>query len=154
MALTEFDKATWDRLLQQLPIGKEGEAIVGRDLTDLGYMVDRTEGKHNYDIEITSKEARIIRVEVKTDLIGHRTGNVGLEFEQNGKPSGIMTTESDMWVWFVKGLNKIYYFDTETVRSFITKELYHDVKEIVNSRFYLLRIEDILDFTKLIRDVK
>ena len=154
MALTEFDKATWDRLLQQLPIGKEGEAIVGMDLTDLNYMVDMTEGKHNYDLEATTKGGRIIRVEVKTDLIGHRTGNVGLEFEQNGKPSGIMTTESDMWVWFVKGLNKIYYFDTETVRSFITKELYHDVKEIVNSRFYLLRIEDILDYTKLIRDVK
>ena len=153
MALTEFDKATWDRLLQQLPIGKEGEAIVGRDLTDLNYLVDRTEGKHNYDLEATTKGGRIITVEVKTDLVGHRTGNVGLEFEQNGKPSGIMTTESDMWVWFVKGLNKIYYFDTETVRSFITKELYHDVKEIVNSRFYLIRIEDILEYAKLIRDV-
>lgn len=154
MALTEFDKATWDRLHEQLPIGKEGEAVVGRDLTDIGYKVERTEGKHNYDLSATTKTNRLVRVEVKTDLVGHRTGNVGLEFEQNGLPSGISTTESDIWCWYVKGMKKIFYFDTDTVRSFITNELYHDVKEIVHSRFYLIRIEDIIAHAKLIRDVE
>jgi hypothetical protein len=147
-----FDPETWARLKEQLPIGKEGEAVVGEDLKNLGYTVNQTEGYHNYDLSATTK-GRLIRVEIKTDLLGHKTGNVGLEYEQNSKPSGIETTESDVWAWYIKGLNQILYFDTDTVRSFITDELYTTTKKTVNSCYYLIPIRNIIGQAKLIRTV-
>lgn len=148
---TGFDPATWNRLHQQLPIGKEGEIKVAEDLTELGYTINQTQGKHNYDLSATTKSGRLVKVEIKTDLLGHITGNVGIEFKQNGKPSGIETTESDIWAWYLKGINHIYYFDTSIVKSFITNELYHSKKETINSHYYLISISKIKEYAKLIR---
>ena len=36
-------------------------------------------------------------VEVKTDLKAHKTGNVYIEYESRGKPSGIATSEADYY---------------------------------------------------------
>jgi len=150
---TGFDPETWNRLHKQLPIGKEGEAVVSADLKNLGYTVNQTVGKHNYDLSATTKESRLIRVEIKTDLLAHKTGNVGLEYQQNGLPSGIETTESDIWAWYIKGSNQILYFDTDTVRSFITDVLYITTRKTVNSCYYLIPIQHIIGKAKLIRTV-
>jgi hypothetical protein len=40
-----------------------------------------------------------LKIEVKEDFIGERTGNVGLEFECRGKPSGIQTTMADYYIY-------------------------------------------------------
>ena len=148
---TGFDPATWNRLHQQLPIGKEGERKVAEDLIELGYKINQTEGKHNYDLSATTKSGRLVKIEVKTDLLAHITGNVGIEFKQNGKPSGIQTTESDIWCWYIKGINQIYYFETSTVKSFIDKELHHMKKETINSHYYLISLDKIKQYAKLIR---
>jgi hypothetical protein len=44
-----------------------------------------------------------VKVEVKTDRETHRTGNIVVEFECNGKPSGISTTEADYWAFVIDG---------------------------------------------------
>jgi hypothetical protein len=39
------------------------------------------------------------KIEVKTERDWwHKTGNIALEYECNGKPSGINATESDFWI--------------------------------------------------------
>lgn len=40
-------------------------------------------------------------IECKRDFKAHKTGNVYVEFECRGKPSGIATTEADYWVFVV-----------------------------------------------------
>ena len=40
------------------------------------------------------------KIEVKFDRMTRKTGNVYIEFESRGKPSGIRTTEADYWVYF------------------------------------------------------
>jgi hypothetical protein len=42
-----------------------------------------------------------VTVEVKTDRIAHRTGNVAVEFMYKSKPSGILTTKADEWFFVV-----------------------------------------------------
>jgi hypothetical protein len=37
------------------------------------------------------------KIEVKTDLQAHKTGNVYVEYFSRGKPSGISTSESDFY---------------------------------------------------------
>lgn len=41
------------------------------------------------------------KVEVKTDRLTEKTGNVYIEYESRGKPSGIVTSEADYWVYKV-----------------------------------------------------
>ena len=38
-------------------------------------------------------------MEVKRDYIAHKTNRVFVEYECNGKPSGITITEADMWAF-------------------------------------------------------
>ena len=38
-------------------------------------------------------------VEVKSDFKSKHTGNIVVEIEFNGKPSALMTTKADYWVW-------------------------------------------------------
>jgi hypothetical protein len=38
-------------------------------------------------------------VEVKTDRIAHKTGNIFIEYESRGKPSGIAKTTAHYWVY-------------------------------------------------------
>lgn len=68
--------------------------------------------KHNsdfrYDLEVgleyEGKVANMLRskrIEVKTDFIAHKTGNIAIEYESRGKPSGVATTEADYYVYII-----------------------------------------------------
>lgn len=39
------------------------------------------------------------KIEVKTDFMAHETGNIAIEFESRGKPSGISITEADFYAY-------------------------------------------------------
>lgn len=39
------------------------------------------------------------KIEVKSDRLTETTGNVYIEYESRGKPSGIRTTQSKFWVY-------------------------------------------------------
>ena len=41
------------------------------------------------------------KFEVKSDRLSEKTGNVYIEYESRGKPSGIRTTQADYWVYKV-----------------------------------------------------
>ena|SRR3990167_6169847 len=64
-----------------------------------------------YDIYVPEKG---IKVEVKYDVRSHETGNVFIETLFNGKPSGIKTSEADVWVIY-DGFYR-YWVATETLR--------------------------------------
>lgn len=57
------------------------------------------------------------KVEVKTDRMAHKTGNIAVEFRCRGRLSGISTSEADYWA-FVLCNNKITIFiETEQLRA-------------------------------------
>lgn len=43
------------------------------------------------------------RIEVKSDKLAHKTGNVFVEYESRGKRSGIATTQADYYCFEVQG---------------------------------------------------
>ncbi len=68
--------------------------------------------KHNsdfrYDLEVgqvkENELASIIqnkKIEVKTDLQAYETGNVYVEYESRGKPSGISTSQADYYCFVI-----------------------------------------------------
>lgn len=51
-----------------------------------------------------------VKYEIKADYVCHRTGNIAIEYEQFGKPSGILTTTADYWVIYTIAPNTSYDF--------------------------------------------
>lgn len=42
------------------------------------------------------------KAEIKFDRIAHKTGNIFIEYESRGKPSGIATTDADYWIYKIE----------------------------------------------------
>jgi hypothetical protein len=70
---------------------------------------------------------RIEKVELKSESwLWERTGNIAIEYQQNGKPSGIAVTEADYWVHELKrdGETLVYLmFPVERLKA-LAREAY------------------------------
>lgn len=84
---------------KDLKVAKKTEAEVA-DLLEKFYDAEIKEFREDseYDIlaEIDGKE---LKFEVKEDFMCADTGNVALEFESRGKPSGIATSNADFYIY-------------------------------------------------------
>jgi hypothetical protein len=56
-------------------------------------------------------------IEVKADLKAKDTGNLFIEYESRGKPSGIATSQADYWCFHISNLFII--IDTETLKNIV-----------------------------------
>ena len=89
------------------------------------------------------------KVEVKTERDWwYRTGNICIEFESYGKPSGIAVTEADYWVHILAIGDKDYcrlIFDTSTVKK-LAKKYIKNIKsggDGNRSRFVLVPLAEL-----------
>jgi hypothetical protein len=108
---------------------------------DLRYGQDREER-----IEKILKEGKL---EVKTERDWwFKTGNIAIEIECNGKPSGIMATKADYWVHILANGDKDYcrlIFDTKTIKK-LTKKYIGTLKnggDGWRSKFVLIPLSEI-----------
>ena len=63
-----------------------------------------------YDLEVGQVEEKRLAqllsgatIEVKRDFLAHKTGNVFVEYESRGRPSGISTTQAQYWAFMLEG---------------------------------------------------
>ena len=110
---------------------------------DLKYCKDRENR-----IEKILKEGKL---EVKTERDWwFKTGNIAIEVECNGKPSGITATKSDYWVHILANGDKDYcrlIFDVSTVKRLVKKYI-NKIKnggDGFRSRFVLVPLAEIFD---------
>lgn len=94
----------------------------------LGVDIDDIEiGKtKDYDILFPYK-GRNYTIEIKEDFMCKTTGNVCVEYESRGKPSGINTTKSDMYFYKIHqpdGDVVVCGMKTETLRQMIDHHQY------------------------------
>ena len=90
------------------------------------------------------------KIEVKSERdIWQKTGNIAIEYQSYGKPSGIQTTESDYWfhnLCIGKEVFCTLVFDINSLRKIIDKL---DYKKSVSggdhnaSRMYLLNLQKL-----------
>lgn len=57
------------------------------------------------------------KIEVKTDFIAHKTGNIFIEYESRGKPSGIATTTARYWVYRVESADSAIIVSVERLKE-------------------------------------
>ena len=117
-----------------------------------------TKANNKFDIDLRygqEREQRIEKIlkegklEVKTERDWwFKTGNIAIEIECNGKPSGIMVTKSDYWVHILANGDKDYcrlIFDTKTIKK-LTKKYIDTLKnggDGWRSKFVLIPLSEI-----------
>lgn len=90
------------------------------------------------------------KIEVKTERdMWKRTGNIAIEFESRGRPSGIAATEADYWFHNLAIGDDIVMtlvFPTKTLRNYIAKIMPKMVRGGDNntSRLYLLNLQELV----------
>jgi hypothetical protein len=116
---------------------------------DLKYGQDR----ENRIVSIL--DAKKTKVEVKTERDWwFKTGNIAIEVECNGKPSGIMATKADYWIHILADGNKDYcrlIFDTPIVKR-LAKKYIKNIKsggDGWRSRFVLVPLSEIFEAKNL-----
>ena len=60
-------------------------------------------------------------IEVKSDRLAHKTGNVYIEYECRGRPSGIATTTAHYWIYRIEENNIAIIIPTERLKVICRK---------------------------------
>lgn len=76
-----------------------------------------------YDVKIVHAKETIL-FEVKADRKAASTKNLAIEFEYDGRPSGIQTTDAHYWAYFIVGTDKYYLIPTLEIRKAIEEKQY------------------------------
>ena len=104
-----------------------------------------------YDLKIKINQ-KSTTYEVKADRITYKTNNIAIEYECSKKKSGISTTKSDFYAYFIIKPNDnydLYIIPTKDIKAFIKENKY---KRIVNggdnynSKMYLFDINIFKNF--------
>jgi hypothetical protein len=90
------------------------------------------------------------KIEVKTEKDKWKTtGNIVIEYESRGKPSGIITTEADYWLHNCAIGDNIVFsllLKVSTLRQYIAKQNPRSVRggDDMTSKLYLIKLTDLV----------
>lgn len=113
---------------KDLPVAQKTEKEISNMLFEkYGWKTLHMSGSKGYDLYLQKGNSRRL-VEVKEDFSCEKTGNVGLEFECRGKPSGIRTTKASHYIY------KVHTKDNGIVYLLLRKEIL--LKMIKNKKFH------------------
>tara|TARA_B100001013_G_scaffold172365_1_gene103465 strand:- start:1689 stop:2072 length:384 start_codon:yes stop_codon:yes gene_type:complete len=89
------------------------------------FDIDLKYGKEREDRVASLLDKKKNKIEVKTERDWwHRTGNIAIETEYRGKPSGLSVTKADYWVHILAKGKKDYcklIFDVPTLKKIVRK---------------------------------
>lgn len=109
--------------------------------------------KH-YDIKLVTT-FQSVQLEIKEDFACKRYGNIAIEFESRGKPSGIETTRARFWLIKAHTSDGAELLSIKTVdlRNLIAEKKYKRVAsggDSKSSKMYLFDLKLIRESSKLI----
>lgn len=123
------------------------------------FLYDTVEHKKGYFKEfdmIFIKDGVKTKVEVKSDRLASKTGNLCIEWRYKGKPSGITSTTADYWLYFIlwgkdgiKGdvvKEECYKIPTNKLRQLVKGRRSVKGGDGYNSQLYLLPKKDVKQF--------
>jgi hypothetical protein len=98
------------------------------------------------------KEGKKTYVEVKSDRLAGKTGNLCIEYEYKGKPSGINASTADYWMYFILKTvdghphSKVNRIEAYKIPSDDLRNIVKDCRSVMggdgyNSKMYLVKKE-------------
>ena len=95
------------------------------------------------------------KIEVKKDNWITKSGNIAIEFESRGKPSGIVTSEATWWCFIISGAMQdkmIVMIETSKLKEIFTKEYKNgNIKKMGDSntsKAVLVKFKDLINYTE------
>jgi len=90
------------------------------------------------------------KIEIKTDRLWKTTGNIALEFEWRGRPSGLATTKADHWIFILADGDEDFaklIFSVEKLKG-IARRFTHNIRvggDDSASKFVLVPLSELWD---------
>ncbi len=144
----EDDMATADKV--------EVEVIKRLQNVNPEFIFNGFSGTKGYDATYTVR-GKVYHLEIKSDYYTEKTGNVVIEYESWGKPSGIVTSQAHMWAYAVMRTLEdfdVYLINTEKLRQMIREEVYYDKiiggDPLSNTKMYKFKLEDFKNYCKVV----
>lgn len=132
-----------------------GDLIMSKGATAIAYNHDG-----DYDLMVRMRSGEVITFEIKEDFMTGKTGNIALEFESRGKPSGIQTSKADFYIYVTHMKDCIVQytlFHTPTLKEIIKSKLYTSIitggDEGSQTRFYIFKDSVFLKNGKIIHQI-
>ncbi len=122
-------------------------------LTSIGCRDFHTNNDGKYDLKYyRTTDKQWFTAEVKNDLMWDKTHNVALEFCSRGKPSGVCTSQADLWI-YVLG-SDIYIARLPQIRMYLIQH-WDRFKRVTggDDRTSLLALLPIDEFENLFKKV-
>ena len=93
------------------------------------YEHETTKAIKEYDIIVKHNDSET-KYEIKADRLSHKTGNLCIEIACSGRPSGITSTKSDYWGYFVIKSDgyDLYVLPTEELKQMAFSNQYKKIR--------------------------
>jgi hypothetical protein len=142
-----FNKENFNLCLEQ---GKryEQETIKYLDYDEFRYSLGKCK---EWDIEIIKDNIKTL-IEIKADFLASKTGNIAIEYEYNGTPSGINATNSTIWFLYVIKDDIKKEYDLYKVPTDYIKQLIKDKKYFLSCRGGDFKMSKMFLFRKSVFD--
>lgn len=153
-------------MLKSLKIGDEAEQEVMAFLETLGLCPIKNDDKNTrlfHDIhciwnenEFSSSVDRVIKFEVKNDVMAHKTGNVAIEYynSKSNKASGITATKADWWVHKITG--NLWIIRVSDLLTFTKEEKPHKIINgggDKNADLLIYKVDHFTEKCRLLTDI-
>lgn len=95
-------------------------------------------------------------IEVKTDRLAHKTGNIFIEYECRNKPSGLATTTANYWIYRLNEIDTAIIISVEKLKK-LCRYLYVNKMYLKNggdndlSKGFLIPINILFDLLNKIK---
>lgn len=116
---------------KDLPIAQNTERNVADVMTQMGFTILDTNNTNAYDLRVQYGTDEL-KIEVKEDFKCGETGNVAVESNCRGKPSGISVTQADLYAYV------IHRPDSKV----LTLTRVEDIKDAIQNNRYRGRVDD------------
>jgi len=117
-------------------------------------IIEISSGKFKpYDIKMIVDD-KIIMYEIKSDRLAYKTNNICIEYECNSKASGITTSESNFYAYYIvqpDTIYDLYVIPSDVIKECINNKEYHRIMkggDGYKSSFYLFN-KEIFDKYKI-----
>ena len=142
---------------RDLKTGERGEEIVVKyleSLDDVEFIQDVRDVKgyqiHDIDFVVYTKKSKVIPIEVKSDTMAHRTGNIAYEVfshKRLGTKGCLEKTKAKTVYYYLICTGELYSIDVKKLRDHVHIN-YKDKRLIAmgdNAEGYLIKIKELLE---------
>jgi hypothetical protein len=135
---------------RDLAIGQAAEEYFITLASNKGLNTSKSKtGSKEYDVEVNG-----VKFEIKYDLYSAKSGNIAIEFYNSklGKPSGVMATEANYWIYFLGDLSRGYFISIQNLKELLEIKPLRIIEKggDDNASLMLYKIDDVIEkFTAL-----